>query len=86
MSKTSKSRGKPTRRAASATRRKRAPTGAKAIITGWEVVYVEETFAPSEQKVVIAPCPPEKRVLGGGYFPNRVFHQGPLTPGRVGLG
>jgi hypothetical protein len=71
MAKARKSRtAKPPTRPASAPARKR-PTkrSAAAAVTGWQVVYVEGTFAPGEQKVVIAKCPPGKRVLGGGYFP-----------------
>jgi hypothetical protein len=42
---------------------------AQPTITGWQVVSVQQTFAPSEAKLVIALCPPGKHVLGGGYFP-----------------
>jgi hypothetical protein len=38
-------------------------------VTGWQVVYVEDTFAPSYTKQVVERCPPGKHILGGGYFP-----------------
>jgi hypothetical protein len=45
------------------------PAATPASVTGWQVVSVVDTFAPSYQKVVVAQCPQGKHVLGGGYFP-----------------
>jgi hypothetical protein len=54
------------------------PAAPPAPVTGWEVVpSPETTFPPTSQKVVIAPCPPGKHVLGGGYFPKN--YQGSLN-------